>query len=82
MPLENLLAQYLAGEFDNQQQAQAEPVWYVHLRLWQRPLPHPLFGPSRMGFFLEQASALTSDCPYRQRLLEIIPPATPDSATS
>ncbi|MDJ0689048.1 MAG: CpcT/CpeT family chromophore lyase [Xenococcaceae cyanobacterium MO_188.B32] len=33
------LGTYLAGEFDNQQQALAEPAWYVHLRLWKRPVP-------------------------------------------
>jgi hypothetical protein len=27
------LASYMAGKFDNQQQALAEPVWYVHLHL-------------------------------------------------
>ncbi|MDY7021511.1 MAG: CpcT/CpeT family chromophore lyase, partial [Cyanobacteriota bacterium] len=33
------LARYLAGEFDNIAQASAEPVWYVPLYLWHRPLP-------------------------------------------
>lgn len=79
MSIANTLAQYLAGEFDNQEQAQAEPVWYVHLRLWQRPLPRPLFGRDRIGFFLEQANAFTPARPYRQRLLEICPPLMPDS---
>ena len=37
---------YLAGEFENQRQAQAEPVWYVHLRLWLRPLPLIKFIPT------------------------------------
>ncbi|MDJ0561083.1 MAG: CpcT/CpeT family chromophore lyase, partial [Microcystis sp. M53599_WE4] len=40
---------YLAGEFENQRQAQAEPVWYVHLRLWLRPLP--LFREDSIALF-------------------------------
>jgi hypothetical protein len=32
------LAEYLAGEFDNSSQAIADPAWYVHLRMWQRPV--------------------------------------------
>ncbi len=32
------LGEYLAGEFDNREQAIGEPIWYVHLRLWQRPV--------------------------------------------
>ncbi|MFM6193835.1 MAG: CpcT/CpeT family chromophore lyase [Planktothrix sp.] len=38
------LAEYMAGEFDNQAQALADPVWYVHLRLWHRPVPVSLFA--------------------------------------
>jgi hypothetical protein len=34
------LAHYLGGEFDNRQQSLRDPVWYLHLRLWLRPLPH------------------------------------------
>ena len=33
------LARYMAGEFDNREQAIADPAWYVHLHLWQRPVP-------------------------------------------
>ncbi len=49
---------YLAGEFENQRQAQAEPVWYVHLRLWLRPLP--LFREDSIALFAEQASIITA----------------------
>lgn len=57
---------YLAGEFENQRQAQAEPVWYVHLRLWLRPLP--LFREDSIALFAEQASMINLDQPYRPRL--------------
>lgn len=33
------LADYMSGEFDNQQQAAADPAWYVHLKLWQVIVP-------------------------------------------
>lgn len=58
---------WLSGEFSNQPQAIAEPVHFVQLRLWQRPLL--LFGSDRPCLFLEQANALQLDRPYRQRLL-------------
>ena len=45
------LAQYMAGEFDNREQALAEPTWYVHLRMWQRPLPVPLFSEPSIALF-------------------------------
>ena len=64
-----LLARYIAGEFDNQPQAAAEPVWYVHLRLWQRPVA--LFTDDSVTLFAEQANALILDQPYRQRLLRL-----------
>ncbi|EAW37818.1 chromophore lyase CpcT/CpeT [Lyngbya sp. PCC 8106] len=64
------LARYLAGEFDNQAQATAEPVWYVPLRLWHRPFPTPIFADS-ITLFVEQANALTLDQPYRQRIMQL-----------
>lgn len=57
---------YLAGEFENQQQALAEPAWYVHLRLWLRPVP--LFSEDSVTLFAEQASIVNLDNPYRSRL--------------
>lgn len=72
------LARYMAGEFDNQEQAVAEPTWYVHLRLWQRPLPVSLFPESSIALFAEQANALYLDRPYRPRIMELRPsPAGP-----
>jgi hypothetical protein len=64
------LARYLAGEFDNQEQALADPVWYVHLRLWHRPVPLPLF-PDSITLYAEQASVINLDQPYRPRFLRL-----------
>ncbi|MEB3177628.1 MAG: chromophore lyase CpcT/CpeT [Nostocaceae cyanobacterium] len=63
------LANYLAGEFDNREQALAEPVWYVHLRLWQRPVP--LFTEDSLTLFAEQANIIYLDKPYRQRIIRL-----------
>jgi hypothetical protein len=60
------LGKYLAGEFENEPQAQAEPVWYVHLRLWLRPVP--LFLEDSIAIFAEQASIVSLEQPYRSRL--------------
>ncbi|WP_342749105.1 CpcT/CpeT family chromophore lyase [Tychonema bourrellyi] len=57
------LAQYMAGDFDNSEQALAEPVWYVHLRFWQRPLPVSLFSEPSIALFAEQANILELDKP-------------------
>ncbi|HEY9903471.1 MAG TPA: chromophore lyase CpcT/CpeT [Candidatus Sericytochromatia bacterium] len=72
------LARYMAGEFDNQKQAIAEPAWYVHLRLWQRPVP--LFTEDSLTLFAEQANIVNLDKPYRPRILRLYQSnATPDS---
>ena len=63
------LASYLAGEFTNQEQALAEPAWYVHLHLWHRPV-EGLFSEG-ITFFAEQANILKPEQPYRQRLLQL-----------
>ena len=68
------LGQYLAGEFENQQQAIASPIWYVHLRLWLRPVP--LFREDSLTLYAEQASVVKLDQPYRPRLLRLCPSAT------
>ena len=64
------LADYLTGEFDNREQALAEPVWYVHLRLWQRPVP--LFPEDSITLFAEQANIVNLDRPYRQRIMRLM----------
>jgi uncharacterized protein YchJ len=64
-----LLGQTLAGEFTNRAQALAEPTWYVHLRIWMRPVP--LFSADSWVLFIEQASAAFAQPPYRQRVLRL-----------
>lgn len=63
------LAQYLCGEFENREQAIAEPARYVHLRLWQRPVP--LFQSDSLTLFAEQASIVNLDHPYRPRIMRL-----------
>ncbi|MGF1512679.1 MAG: chromophore lyase CpcT/CpeT [Elainellaceae cyanobacterium] len=61
------LAQWLAGEFINKDQALEQPSWFVHLRLWHRPLPQRLRG--NLAIFAEQANVLKLEQAYRQRVL-------------
>ncbi|MCS6815111.1 MAG: chromophore lyase CpcT/CpeT [Cyanobacteria bacterium] len=68
-PALKTLAHYLAGKFDNREQAIAEPTWYVSLTLWQRPTP--LFADDSITLFIEQANSMTLDQPYRQRILRL-----------
>ncbi|TAD81174.1 MAG: chorismate mutase [Oscillatoriales cyanobacterium] len=65
------LAKYMAGDFDNREQALAEPVWYVHLRFWQRPVPIGLFSEPSIALFAEQANILELDKPYRPRIVQL-----------
>lgn len=72
------LADYLTGVFENREQAANEPVWYVHLRLWQRPAR--LFAEDSVTIFAEQASVINLEKPYRQRLLRLMrSPANPEA---
>lgn len=64
------LARYMAGEFDNREQAIADPAWYVHLRFWQRPVP--LFCEDSLTLFAEQANVINPDQPYRQRIIRLM----------
>lgn len=63
------LAQWLAGEFSNEQQAQSQPAWFVNLKLWHRPLPFLIDG--NYALFAEQAPILKLEQPYRQRIFVI-----------
>lgn len=63
------LGHYLAGEFDNRQQAIDNPAWFVHLRLWKRPVP--IFTEDSLVLFAEQANIVNLDKPYRPRLLRL-----------
>ncbi len=64
----SLLGQYLTGDFSNQRQALAQPAWFVHLRLWFRPVS--LFAEDSITLFTEQASVVNLQ-PYRPRLLRL-----------
>lgn len=68
-PQQIALANYLAGEFSNQQQAASQPAWYVNLRLWIRPVP--IFTQDSITLFAEQANAIKLDQPYRPRILRL-----------
>ncbi len=68
-PTLKILGSYLAGEFENQAQAIAEPIWYVNLRLWQRPVP--LFIEDSLTLYAEQANILKLDYPYRPRIIRL-----------
>lgn len=63
------LGKYLAGEFDNQQQALEQPAWYVHLRLWMCPVP--IFTEDSITLYAEQASVVNLDRSYRPRILRL-----------
>lgn len=70
------LANYLSGEFDNREQALADPAWYVHLRLWHRPLS--LFSEDSLTIFAEQANIVNLERPYRQRIMRLLQGSDPD----
>ncbi|WP_159788841.1 chromophore lyase CpcT/CpeT [Sodalinema gerasimenkoae] len=61
------LAQALVGVFDNHQQAQDNPTWFVPTRVWQYPLSQQIDG--NYAIFVEQAPLLKLEQPYRQRLM-------------
>ena len=64
------LTLWMAGEFSNREQALDEPIWFVNLIWWQRPIPFHILG--GVALFAEQANVLKSDRPYRQRILQFI----------
>ncbi len=72
------LAHYLAGEFDNREQALNEPAWYVHLRMWQRPVPG--LWEDSLALFAEQANILNINKPYRQRIMRLVQGSVPDTS--
>jgi len=64
------LASWMAGEFSNREQSLEQPVWFVNLVWWQRPIPSQVLGSP--AIFAEQANALILDRPYRQRILQFV----------
>lgn len=64
------LTSWMAGEFSNREQSLEQPVWFVNLVWWQRPIPFNVLG--SIAIFAEQANALILDRPYRQRILQFV----------
>ncbi|MEM8715019.1 MAG: chromophore lyase CpcT/CpeT [Cyanobacteria bacterium P01_A01_bin.3] len=58
------LAQWMAGDFSNQEQAFAEPTKFAHIRIFFRPLPVAFFD--GIGFYSEQTYDYDLWNPYRQ----------------
>jgi CpeT protein len=65
-----LLAQWMAGEFSNQQQSTEEPQHYAHIRIFFRPLPFEFFN--AIGFYSEQVYDYDLWSPYRQGVHRLV----------
>ncbi len=65
-----LLAQWMAGDFSNHQQAAAEPQHYAHIRIFFRPLPFEFFN--AIGFYSEQVYDYDLWSPYRQGVHKLV----------
>lgn len=64
------LAQWMAADFSNQEQAFENPPFFAHIRVCMRPLPLELL--SGVSLFVEQAYDYTLNDPYRLRVLKLI----------
>ncbi|MFN3359937.1 MAG: chromophore lyase CpcT/CpeT [Pseudanabaenaceae cyanobacterium] len=64
------LAQWLAGDFSNRLQAQANPRDFAHIRVFFCPLPWSFFND--MGFYSEQMFDHDLWTPYRQGVHRLI----------
>jgi hypothetical protein len=63
------LAQWMAADFSNQEQAFANPPFFAHIRVCMRPLPYSLLESTSL--FLEQAYDFMLAQPYRLRVFNI-----------
>lgn len=63
------LAQWMAADFSNQEQAFENPPMYAHIRVCMRPLPLSLLD--GVSFFVEQAYDYMLNSPYRLRVLKL-----------
>ncbi len=63
------LAELMAADFSNEQQALDNPPFFAHIRVCMRPLPESLLG--GVSFFLEQAYDFLLTQPYRLRVFTI-----------
>lgn len=68
------LATWMAGHFNNLQQALAEPVWFANIHVYQCPLPWSVL--QGVGFYVEQLYDIYPEQPYRQRVIHLFD--TPD----
>jgi len=66
-----LLATWMAGEFENQQQAWQSPTKFAHIHIYFRPLPPGFFGEA-IGFYSEQVYDYDLWSPYRQGVHRLI----------
>lgn len=66
-----LLAEWLAGDHSNWEQAIANPPFFAHIRVGIRPLPQPI-SDDGVWLFLEQAYDFELHHPYRTAVLHII----------
>jgi CpeT protein len=65
-----LLAQWMAGDFSNHNQAATEPQHYAHIRIFFRPLPFEFFN--AIGFYSEQVYDYDLWSPYRQGVHKLV----------
>jgi CpeT protein len=64
------LARWMAGEFVNYKQAQANPRDYAYIHIFFRPLPFEFF--SEIGFYSEQVYDYDLWNPYRQGVHRLV----------
>ncbi len=65
------LAQWMAGSFSNQKQAQNNPQLFAHIHIIFRPLPFEFF--KGIGFYSEQVYDYALWSPYRQGVHRVVP---------
>lgn len=66
-----VLAQWLAGDHSNWEQAIENPPFFAHIRVCIRPLPNPITEDG-VWLFLEQAYDFELHHPYRTAVLHLI----------
>jgi CpeT protein len=64
------LACWMAGEFSNAKQANAQPQSYAHIHVFFRPLPFEFFD--GVGFYSEQVYDYDLWAPYRQGIHRLV----------
>ncbi len=63
------MARYLAGDFNNQEQAWENPPFYAQIQVCYYPLPWSVF--QNFGFYVEQAYVGHLETPYRIAVVEL-----------